>query len=145
MKKFIAFFACLVLAAGSVSAQDYQHAAGVRLGVSSGAFTYKQPINGNAIEAMLWVNWDSGFALAGLYEWSMPIITEGFNLYYGAGVHLGVFSENFALGIDAILGIEYKIPSVPFALSLDYKPSLSLLPDVGVDFVNLGLGIKFTF
>lgn len=145
MKKFIAIVAALFMVAATASAQEYNHAAGVRIGASSGAFTYKQPLNSNAIEAMLWVNWNSGFAVAGLYEWSMPIITNGFNLYYGAGGHLGVFSEKFALGLDVILGLEYKIPSVPFAVSLDYKPSISLLPSAGVDFVDFALGIKFTF
>ena len=148
MKKIIAFAAALFFAAAittNASAQEYNHAAGVRIGASSGAFTYKQPLDANAIEAMLWVNWNSGFSLAGLYEWSMPVITNGFNLYYGAGAHLGVFSQKFALGLDVILGLEYKIPSVPFAVSFDYKPSISLLPSAGVDFVDFAIGIKFTF
>ena len=147
MKKFFAFFSCLMLFAGSVSAQDYNHAAGVRIGAYSGAFTYKQPLNSNAIEVMLWADWNSGFSVAGLYEWTVPIITDGFNLYYGAGAHLGVYSEQFTLGADVILGIEYKIPSVPIAVSFDYKPSLMILPEFlnAKSFSDFALGLKFTF
>ena len=64
---------------------------------------------------------------AGLYEWTQPVINNDFNLYYGVGGHLGAAANKFAIGIDAIVGLEYKIPNAPIAFSLDYKPSVNFM------------------
>lgn len=147
MKKIIAFAACILLFGGSAFSQDYTHAIGVRVGGSSGSITYKQHLQtNNAIEAMLWLDWRSGFSVAGLYEWTTPVINNDFNLYYGVGAHLGVSDKDFALGIDAIVGLEYKIPNAPIALSLDYKPYINIIPTPNsYGLWDLAIGIKFTF
>ena len=49
------------------------------------------------------------------------------------------------LGIDGVIGVEWKIPSAPFALSLDWKPSFELLPDTGLWFKGFGFGVKYLF
>lgn len=147
MKKIIALSACLLLFAGSAFSQNYKHAIGVRAGGSNGAITYKQHLQaGNAFEVMAWVNWNSGFSLAGLYEWTMPVINDDFNFYYGVGGHLGAYEKAFAIGIDAIVGLEYKIPSIPLALSIDYKPAINIIPSIDTHYLfDIALGIKFTF
>ena len=133
MKKIILFTACALLCAGTAFSQNYKHAIGLRAGGSNAALTYKQHLNaGNAFEVMAWFGFyeASSFSAAGLYEWTQPVINNDFNLYYGVGGHLGAAANKFAIGIDAIVGLEYKIPNAPIAFSLDYKPSVSLLPEL---------------
>lgn len=87
----------------------------------------------------------SQFTLRGLYEWTMPVINDDFNFYYGVGGHLGAAYSRFAIGVDAIVGLEYCIPGVPLALSLDYKPFVNFVTPRINGLWDFGLGIKFTF
>ena len=147
MKKIITFLSAIVLTAGIAGAQDYKNAIGVRLGDGAGINYKHKMMNGNAFDIILDFSFfNSGSAyLTGLYEWYTPISSNGFSLYYGLGAHLGAFKETFALGIDGIIGVEYKFPNAPIALSLDYKPALNFLPDVDPFFNSFGFGIKYTF
>ena len=81
--------------------------------------------------------------------WQTPVIADGFSLYYGAGPYLGLWDtvdgSAFALGAEGVVGLEYKIPSVPIAFSLDYRPGINVLPNVAGNLVNFGLGVKFCF
>ena len=109
MKKIILFTACALLCAGTALSQNYKHAIGLRAGGSNAALTYKQHLNaGNAFEVMAWFGFyeASSFSAAGLYEWTQPVINNDFNLYYGVGGHLGAAANKFAIGIDAIVGLE---------------------------------------
>ena len=134
MKKIILFTACALLCAGTAFSQNYKHAIGLRAG-------------GNAFEVMAWFGFyeASSFSAAGLYEWTQPVINNDFNLYYGVGGHLGAAANKFAIGIDAIVGLEYKIPNAPIAFSLDYKPSVNFMNLNAYGLFDLALGIKFTF
>ena len=91
-----------------------------------------------------------GFQLAGLYEWNQSL-GSGFTLYYGVGAGLGSWkvSEHhdaaFGLDIEAIVGVEYKIPSVPLAISLDYRPALEVLPEVNFYAKGFAFGLKYIF
>lgn len=148
MKKVIAFAACALLFAGTAFSQNYTHAIGIRVGGSNGAITYKQHLKaGNAFEVMAWFGWRNSFSAAGLYEWTTPIINKDFNLYYGVGGHIGATANKFAIGIDGIVGLEYKIPNVPIAFSIDYKPSINFVPndDRWFGLLDIALGIKYTF
>lgn len=144
MKKFMVM-AALMVATLAVSAQDYNWAVGVRGGAFSG-LTAKKNNGDNALE--FGVSWGLANYLTvdGVYEWQQPVITEGFNLYYGAGAFLGVFGNSFAVGAEAVVGLEYKIANVPLAFSLDYRPSLDVLHIRNMGgFYNFGLGIKYCF
>ena len=148
MKKIILFTACALLCAGTALSQNYKHAISLRAGGSNAALTYKQHLNaGNAFEVMAWFGFyeASSFSAAGLYEWTQPVINNDFNLYYGVGGHLGAAANKFAIGIDAIVGLEYKIPNAPIAFSLDYKPSVNFMNLNAYGLFDLALGIKFTF
>lgn len=147
MKKLIVLCACVLMGIGSMSAQNYQHELGLRLG-GSGGITYRYNLSqSNAIEGILSTYWYSGVSITGLYEWKQPVINNDFYLYYGAGIHLGAFRNHFALGVDGIVGLEYQIPTVPIALSLDYKPGIHFLPidDWWVGLYDVAFSVKFTF
>ncbi len=69
---------------------------------------------------------------------------EDSNPVYPRGDYYGVGSGG--IGIDGVLGLEYKIPPVPFAISFDIKPFLEF-DTHGYGFMALdpGFGIKFIF
>lgn len=143
MKKFLVM-AAIMVAALSVSAQDYNWAVGIRGGVFSG-LTAKKTIDQNAIEAGLSIG-SGHFNIDGVYQWTEPVIAEGFHLYYGAGAYVGLANSYFGLGAEAVLGLEYRIPiSLPLAVSIDYRPAINVIPAIDFNFINFGLGIKYCF
>lgn len=147
MKKFL-MMAALLVATLTVSAQDYNWAIGVRGGGFSG-LTVKKNNGGTALEFGASWNWNNNLCVDGVYLWQTPVIADGFSLYYGAGPYLGLWDtvdgSAFALGAEGVVGLEYKIPSVPIAFSLDYRPGINVLPNVAGNLVNFGLGVKFCF
>ena len=142
MKKFL-MMAALLVATLTVSAQEYNWAVGVRGGGFSG-ITVKKNNGGNALEAG--VSFSSiGLNVDGVYLLQQPVITEGFNLYYGGGAYVGLYSEALAVGAEGVVGLEYQIPGAPIAFSIDYRPAISVIPNVGFNFYNFGLGVKYCF
>lgn len=146
MKKFFVM-AALLVSTLAVSAQEYNWAVGVRGGGFSG-LTVKKNNGSNAIEAGLSFS-SYGLSVDGVYLWQQPVITDGFTLYYGGGAYLGLWDlevkSGLAVGAEGVVGLEYKIPGAPIAFSLDYRPSIYVIPNVGFDFYNFGLGVKFCF
>lgn len=146
MKKILALTALLCLAVTLVSAQNYNWAIGARLGTTMSGVSVKHNLNAsNAIEGVLSVPYNNGFNVLGLYERHIPIISEGFNFYYGAGAHLGAYNHDFMLGIDGVVGMEYKFNEVPLALSVDYKPAFNIFENTGFRMLDFSFGIKVTF
>jgi hypothetical protein len=140
--------ALLVLLGLAANAQ-YKQAFGVKAAFESGV-TYKKFIKEEvALEFILGV-FKGGAELYGLYEIHQNLSVEELKFYYGLGAHVGVGARrgrirtqnDIAIGGDAIAGVEYKIPEVPFALSLDIKPELNVLPDVHFWFGG-GFGVKY--
>lgn len=143
MKKFL-MMAALMVATLTVSAQEYNYAAGIRLGGFEGA-TFKMYQEKTAIE--FGAAWGiGGYLIAdAVYELQQPVINEDFTFYYGAGPYLGLFTNSFLLGAEAVIGLEYQIPNVPIAISLDYRPGLNILKEIDFNPGNVGLGIKYCF
>ena len=83
MKKFL-MMATLLVAALTVSAQEYNWAIGVRGGALSG-LTAKHNLGENAVEAGLSLSTNT-INVDATYQWQQPIIADGFHLYYGAWV-----------------------------------------------------------
>lgn len=131
------------------SSNDYENAIGIKFGwFEGGAISAKHFINNNAIEGLLSF-WNRGFRITGLYEfyWNLPN-TDGLKIYAGPGAHLGVFNSNNGggayLGIDGVLGLDYKFRNAPINLSLDFQPSFEL--GYSDSFYGWGgLGIRYTF
>lgn len=144
MKKFLVM-AALMVATLTVSAQEYNWAAGLRFGGFNG-LTAKKQLGSNALE--FGASWGIGNYLMvdGVYEWQQPVITDGFTLYYGGGAYVGLAGQSFWLGAEGVVGLEYRLPiNFPLAISLDYRPGLNIIPGIGFNAVNFGLGIKYCF
>ncbi len=158
MKKIRVIFLFLMasLCASSVQAADYESSIGARLAERFGV-TWKSFLNDNsAIEVIGYTNilrnQEPLFVGAtGLYEIHNDIASvEGLQWYYGGGAHVGLFlddiiADKLFAGLDGILGLEYKIPDVPVAISVDWIPTYDLVGDSGFYARNGGLSVRYTF
>ena len=143
MKKFL-MMAALMVATLTVSAQDYDWAVGLRGGGFSG-LTAKKNMDATAIEAGLSF-YGGGLAIDAVYEWQTPVFTDGMHLYYGAGAYTNIYKGYFGLGVEGVVGLEYRLPiNFPLAISLDYRPGLNLLGGVGFWGGNFGFGVNYCF
>ncbi|HZH55338.1 MAG TPA: hypothetical protein VFD72_06780 [Sphingobacteriaceae bacterium] len=140
------------------SSEYYTHAVGGRFGVSNG-ITYKHFLSpgGHAIDAI--VNFQGNreygvFKVLGLYEIHDRIQVldyQGLLWYYGAGGGLGIYDDKLensttvAFSIDGVVGVDFKIPTAPINIALDWKPMLELSPYPGLKFDGFGLSLRFAF
>jgi hypothetical protein len=143
----------------SVSGQSLRNAAGLRGGISSG-ITYQHFYSSMDDLKLLLSFRDNGMQITGLMEHYEPVMInyqDQFFMYYGAGVHFGYTRksrsdcDNYSniqqnqyygltrpvLGANAIIGIEYRIESVPVTFGFDYKPFFEFF---GNRFFRLALG-----
>ena len=147
MKKAGIVFIISTLFVLSAKAQDYKTALGVRLSsndaVVNNSISFKHFLSGStAIEALL--SFGDPVALGVLIEKHKPAAVAGLSWFYGAGGYIG-FGKDKNLGAQGILGLDYKIPSAPINLSLDWKPELNLIEDVSFEPAAVGLSLRFTF
>ncbi len=145
----------LALVGYTVYGQDYNTAIGVR-GTFVSGLTVKHFIKEDtALEGILsFGRW--GMNLTGLYErHARAFDTEGLNWYYGAGAHLGNWNNDYpqlerrgefvVIGIDGVIGLEYKIQEIPITFSADYKPQLNFTGYPGFWGYGGALSIRYTF
>jgi len=134
---------------------DYKTALGVK--VYPGALTVKHFFKPNtAIEGLGYFSSD-GFRITGLYEKHFDIDgIDGLKWYVGGGGHMGVWSDSWktkypareggmAIGIDGVIGLDYKIKGIPLNLSFDWQPSFNI---IGYNYFEGGwggLGVRYTF
>lgn len=152
MMKKVLCIALFVLFALGASAQPYRWAAGIKAGGGSAlaGLTVKHFFDAHSsIDGVVSIPYDKGFNVLALYQRNVPVITEGFNFYYGAGANLGAWKNDdvskFVLGIDLVVGLEYKLKPAPIAFSLDYIPGVNIIGHTGFFWGGIGLGIKYTF
>lgn len=144
-----------------VEGSVYRTAIGMRAGGTSGLTIKQFTSERMALEGILGI-WPNSLSLTGLLEFYAPSAANGLSWYYGFGGHLAFETARIyyarddfryvnreaevGLGIDGIVGIEYKIVPIPVALSLDVKPFIEVNTK-GLAFMALdpGLGIKFAF
>lgn len=147
-----------------VEKNDYKTAIGLRGGITYGLTLKHQFSHNIAIECILGV-WQDALSITGLFEQQVPTGAPGLNWYYGGGLHATFLSgwRNYyyvegrkyyyyynntdaGFGIDGLIGIEYKIPPIPFAISFDLKPFVEINTIGNVYLmIDPGLGIKVTF
>ncbi len=87
-----------------------------------------------AIEGILLFN--DGVRMTALYELHEPIKdAPGLSWYMGPGLHAGYYNgkagKGAYVGMDVILGIDYKLKDFPLNFSLDWQPSFELLKGNG--------------
>lgn len=166
--KITAFIAFIALSAPANA--QYKTAIGLRAGESSG-LTIKHFTNETTAWDFIISFWPNDLSVFALYEKHKPL-GSNFNLYYGVGGHLAFNTwgprrgyyyyddrgryrgrgwwyrdrDGFGLGIDGILGLEFKVPDIPLAISLDIKPYIEFNTDRNIYWSpDPGLGLKIAF
>ncbi len=136
---------------GKLSAQTtennfYKTAVGVKF--YPGAITLKHFVADNRCIEVLAYFW-RGNRLTGLYEknFSIPDF-ESVKWYAGAGAHVSLYDRNYYegasfLGLDGVLGLDYKPRNLPLNFTLDWQPSFDLGGGNGFSANWAGLGIRF--
>ena len=132
----------------TASAQDYRLALGVRL--SNNVPTLSSSITGkyfvtdrNAIEGL--VSFGNRFGIGALLELHRPFSTvEGLSWFFGGGGYVGFENDDTYLGPTGVIGLDYKFPTVPVNLAIDWKPELDILPAVNFVPEAFAVSIRFT-
>lgn len=124
----------------NLAAQDYKTAVGARLGVPLSASFKTKVGESKMIEGMVGFRNFSGFTFINIsadYQIYKPLddALDGLSWYYGGGasVFFWSFNDGFSrgsnfnsttLGAQGTIGLDYKIPSKPINISLDYRPTI---------------------
>lgn len=152
---FLMFLSVAILSDCHSQSSDYKSALGLKF--YPGGITYKTFIKDNvAIEGVGYF-WEYGSRITGLYQFYGDIdVVDGLKWYAGFGAHIGFLNDKWkkdyptresglAIGVDGVLGIDYKIGGAPINLSIDWQPSFNIL---GYNYFESGwggLGIRYTF
>lgn len=98
----------------------------------------------------LYAYFNEGTRITGLYEWHGSLSNTG-NLKWnlGPGMHVQFYDYEHGggtnIGVDGIVGLEYKIAKLPLAISMDWQPSLEFSSKSTFAGGWGGIGGKFTF
>lgn len=143
------------------ASSKYQIAAGLKFGGYENGVSGKYFFKDNAaIEAVLGFR-NHGVVVTALYEiHQVAFNVPALKFYYGFGAHIGgigngiyrrfngdnqIYADNqILLGADGAIGLEYKIPEAPIAVSLDLNPRIEFATGPFGD-IAPGLGIKYIF
>ena len=153
MKKALLIVAAILGLAVVASAQP--RALGIRAGYGA-ELSYQHTLGGqNFIEADLgWALGNPGGLDLGLsYDFIIAPLGP-LNFYAGPQAFVGLASttdpegnakQGLWLGAGAQIGLEYFFDSIPLQLSLDWKPSLLIIPNLGFGWNSIALGIRYAF
>ncbi len=153
MKKYIFLAATALVLTVTASAQskgrDYRTALGVKF-LDGGGITLKHFVNDKAALEGIGYFWSQGTRITGLYELHFDISgAPGLKWYVGPGAHVGFYNNKYGggswVGIDGVLGLDYKINNAPLNLSLDWQPSFEFGTGRGFTGNWGGFGIRYTF
>lgn len=146
-KKGLIYSVLLSLAICSSASAQYKSAVGVRF--SSRAALVNNSVSlkyffseKTAVEGLITFN--DPFALGLLIEQHKPLTTQNFTYFYGGGVYAG-FSGQRRAGLQGIVGLDYKMPTIPLNFSIDWKPELTVTKEFSFEPQALGVTARFTF
>ncbi|TMI67920.1 MAG: hypothetical protein E6H09_23595 [Bacteroidetes bacterium] len=140
----------------SANSSNYTTALGVKIW-DGGGISLKHFFNKNAGELIAYFS-GHGFRLTGLYEIHGDFSdAPGLKWYIGPGAHIGFYDEGYykhgyyygdshtSIGIDGVLGLDYKFKGAPINLSIDWQPAFEFGDGAGFYGSWGGLGIRYTF
>lgn len=162
MKKHI-FIVAIIFCATSIfttlHAQSYKTGLGLRFGGLTSGLTLKHFTNQTtALEGIVSLGRQS-ILVTGLYEKHAPLGGAGSaKLFYGFGGHLGFFQDggryyyndnriytsSTVVGIDGILGLDFKLNKAPINISMDVKPFVDFFGG-NYFYFDGGISVRYTF
>lgn len=137
----------------SVKGSSYKTALGVKVW-DGGGITFKHFFSANKAGELIGYFWKRGARFTGLYEihGDFPD-APGLRWYIGPGAHIGFYDyynrnnhiNGTYIGIDGVLGLDYKFRGAPINMSIDWQPSFEFGDFVGFVGNWGGFGIRYTF
>ena len=159
----------MMLLAAPAAAQFYDNGLGLRLGTTS-AMTYKRFVTKEQAIELLVSGRKDGIQFTVLYEFHRPTklnISKNFFFYYGVGGHVGYVKENldqyrlnnsvvpveanrealFTMGVNTIIGMEYRWLAVPMTIGADLKPFFEFIGMRETEFKiwDAAISVKYVF
>lgn len=133
----------------SANSSTYRTALGVKVW-DGGGISLKHFFNDRNAGELIAYFYGHGIRFTGLYEIHGDIEgATGLKWYIGPGAHIGFYNTKHGdgafIGIDGVLGLDYKINSAPINISLDWQPSFEFGDNRGFVGSWGGLGIRYTF
>ena len=136
------------------AADEVRGSVGIGVGSSTTAYglsgkLYLDPAF--AVQGVVGIRNDSiGLSVDALYEMPALFRNEALEIAWNVGFGPGVYITDDTLGaaVAFVAGLEFNflfIPSLPFDLVLEYRPSLFVLPGVDLDLVDFTGHIRVYF
>lgn len=151
MRKLIAITALFFLCtrANAQGGSSYRTALGVKVW-DGGGITFKHFLQDQKALELIGYFWNQGTRITGLYEIHGPIRgASGLRWYIGPGAHVGFYNsrngDGAFIGVDGVLGLDYKFNGAPINISLDWQPSFEFGSNRGFYGSWGGLGVRYTF
>jgi len=151
---------------GALFAQNYTRDCGVRVGDYFSATFRAYQEEDQALEGVVFIG-RRGATIGVLKEYFEPAlghVSDHLYFTYGMGVHLGfryidhyrvlnrVYQLNEfrfppLLGVDGMIGLEYRFPEFPFLISVDLKPYFEYsTPQIfSIYLQSIGISLKYRF
>jgi hypothetical protein len=162
LQKHTLIIALLSILSFATTAQKYKTAIGFRFGGQTNGLTVRHFTNSKtALEGILSAG-HNAILVTGLYEKFVPISgASGLNWFYGIGGHVGFFREDgyyfynkkrviyydnnsAVVGIDGIIGLDYKFKNAPINIGIDIKPFMDFYSGASL-FGDGALNFRFIF
>jgi hypothetical protein len=148
---------CIVTSANAQGAMGNSYRTAIGVKFYPGSFSIKHFVKPNkaALEGLAYF-WGNGARFTGLYEIHGDIEgARGLKWYIGPGAHIGFWSDSWkrnnpnrdagaVVGIDGVLGLDFKIKNIPLNISADWQPSFNI---TGYSYFEAGwggLGVRYT-
>ncbi len=161
MKKILFFIFLLTVIANTESysqskGSSYKTALGVKFYPGAG-ITIKHFIKSNVALEGIGYFWRDGVRITGLYEFHGNINgAPGLKWYVGPGAHISVWNDDWkrryptrtggaSIGIDGVLGLDYKFKGAPINMSIDWQPSVDIVNYYGFSGNWGGFSLRYTF
>jgi hypothetical protein len=129
--KFLVVLVLFIGVANTAQAQSngdsYKTAIGIKFYPTG--LTIKTFVKPNLAFEAIGYFWEKGTRITGLFEYHYSLTSSGrLKWYIGPGAHVGFYKNDFfnggtSVGIDGVLGLDYKFPGIPINVSLDWQPS----------------------
>jgi hypothetical protein len=141
-------FGCLFTS--EVHGQSGQAGFGLRLspdgiGITAKIFKNKNLAFGGQLNSGgMFMDEGKSYHAVGLAEYHLPLEDESWRVFFGGGLHAGVWQHGKGyykdgefrsgnetiFGIDGIGGVEYRFKNAPLSLSADFKPAINIFQTV---------------
>lgn len=121
----------LFIGSAKINAQKYGAAGGLHADRHTVGIQYKHRIlETHTIDGLLAFSSTERY-VKGTYNIHKRIFTKSFNYFLGAGGHIGSIdvaadASGLFLGLDAVVGLEFKFPALPVVAAVDFNPTLHL-------------------